>query len=94
MLIIRNLKTYMTYRAALVIALLTLTGLTHSLAQKLDSAALADIGKQLVDMELAEGEGKHTHGDNCLHDADGNFLSCFTTQSGPDWVADFNGDGH
>ncbi|MGJ1433053.1 hypothetical protein ACR79M_15875 [Sphingobacterium spiritivorum] len=62
-------------------------------AQTLDSIALAKIGDQLVQLELQQAEGKTTPGDNCVRDEDGNFLSCYTAESSPLWVNDFNHDG-
>ncbi|MGJ1385868.1 hypothetical protein ACR782_06670 [Sphingobacterium spiritivorum] len=62
-------------------------------AHTLDSVILKQIGDQLVQLKLQQAEGKTTAGDNCVRDEDGNFLSCYSAESSPFWVDDFNQDG-
>lgn len=63
-------------------------------AQKLDVVALSKIGNQLIAEELKSQGKKYDGKDNCVRDDEGNTLSCFSAESNPKWVSDFNNDGN
>ena len=63
-------------------------------AQRLDSLALSKIGEKLIAEELKTYNKKYDGKDNCVRDEEGNYLSCFSAESSPKWVTDFNNDGN
>lgn len=63
-------------------------------AQKLDSITLARIREKLIAEELKANDTVYDGKDNCIRDNDGHFLSCFSAESSPEWVSDFNHDGN
>jgi hypothetical protein len=64
-------------------------------AQTLDSTAIQKIGKKLISNAISEFYGKDTLvNDNCVRDTSGMWLSCFTAESKPEYVTDFDKDGN